>query len=205
MIRLRWFLLGVVSFGAIALLAAALVLLNAHGFSALAQPTAVEGWIARRLRSAALPSDARSRTNPVPNTPEVLAEARAHWADHCALCHANDGSGDTSMGKRTYPPAPDMRLPTTQRMSDGELFFVIQNGIRLSAMPAWGGASDRAAEDSWKLVHFIRHLPQLTAVEKKEMEKLNPKSPEELKEEQEEERFLKGEDIDDQQIKHHHR
>ena len=108
------------------------------------------------------------------------------------------------MGKHTYPPAPDMRLPTTQRMSDGELFFVIQNGIRLSAMPAWGGGSDEDAQDSWKLVHFIRHLPQLTAAEKKEMEKLNPKSPDELKEEEEEERFLKGEDIHDQPIKHHH-
>ncbi len=110
------------------------------------------------------------------------------------------------MGKHTYPPAPDMRLPETQQMSDGELFYIMQNGIRLSAMPAWGGGSDQDAADSWKLVHFIRHLPQLTAAEKKEMEKLNPKSPDELKEEEEEEeRFLKGEDINDHPIKHHER
>ena len=70
---------------------------------------------------------------------------------------------------------------------------------------AWGGGSDQDAQDSWKLVHFIRHLPQLTAAEKKEMQKLNPKSPDELKEEEEAERFLKGEDINDQPIKHHHR
>src|SRR5260370_37040716 len=120
----RCFLLGVVSVGAIALLAAALVLLNARGFSAREQPAAMEGWIARWFRSAAIPSDARARTNPVPNTPEVLAEARAHWADHCAICHANDGSGDTALGKHSYPPAPDMRLPAKQRMSDGELFYV---------------------------------------------------------------------------------
>jgi mono/diheme cytochrome c family protein len=138
MIRVRWFLLGVVSFAAIALLAAALVLLNAHGFSAREQPTLVEGVVARRSRSAALPSDARAHTNPIPNTPQMLAEARAHWADHCAICHANDGSGDTQLGKHNYPPAPDMRLPVTQQMSDGELFYIIQNGIRLTAMPAWG-------------------------------------------------------------------
>ncbi len=96
-----------------------------------------------------------------------------------------------------------MRLPETQQMSDGELFYIMQNGIRLSAMPAWGGGSDQDAADSWKLVHFIRHLPQLTAAEKKEMEKLNPKSPDDLKEE--EERFLKGEDINDHPIKHHER
>ena len=205
MTRLRWFLLGVVSCGAIALLAVAFVLLNAHGFSARERPTAVEAWIAPRLRAVALPSEARSRTNPVPNTAEVLAEARSHWADHCAICHANDGSGDTFIGKHTYPPAPDMRLPATQQLRDGELFCVIQNGIRLTAMPAWGGDSDRDAQDSWKLVHFIRHLPQMTASEKQEMEKLNPRSPEELKEQQEEEQFLKGEDSNEQPIKHHHR
>src|SRR5260370_23194126 len=99
MIRRRWFWPGVISLGAIPLLAAAFVLLNAKGFSAREQPTAAERWIARWSRAAALPSDARARRNPVPNTPEALAEVRAHWADHCAVCHANDGSGDAPMGK----------------------------------------------------------------------------------------------------------
>ena len=202
--RLQWFPLGAVFVCALAFAAGALFVVSARGFRANEQPSSVERWIARRARSAAIPSDARTRTNPVPNTPEVLAQARAHWADHCASCHANDGSGDTQMGKRTYPPAPDMRLPATQRMTDGELFYIIQNGIRLSGMPAWGGGSDHDEQDSWKLVRFIRHLPQVTTEEKKEMEKLNPRSPEELKEEEEEERFLKGDDSNDHPIEHHH-
>lgn len=106
------------------------------------------------------------------------------------------------MGKHMYPPAPDMRGPATQNLSDGELFYIIQNGIRLTGMPAWGG-SDRDAEESWKLVHFIRRLPALTLEERKEMEKLNPKSPEERQEEEEEERFLKGESSDESQEHHH--
>src|SRR5260370_4704840 len=93
-------------------------------------------------------------------------------------------------------------LAGTQEMSCGELSYVVQNRIRLSAMAAWSGGNDQDAADSWKLVHFIRHLPQ-QAAEKKEMEKLNPKSPDDLKEE--EERFLKGEDINDHPIKHHER
>jgi mono/diheme cytochrome c family protein len=197
-------MLGAVGFGAIGCAVSAVLILNAHGFSASAQPSNMEVWIARLARSAALPADARDRANPVPNTPEVLAQARAHWADHCAVCHANDGSGNTQMGRRTYPPAPDMRLPATQQMTDGELFYIIQNGIRLSGMPAWGGGSGHDEQDSWKLVHFIRHLPQLAVDEKKEMEKLNPKSPDELKEEQEEEKFLKGEDSNEHPIEHHH-
>ena len=97
-----------------------------------------------------------------------------------------------------------MRLPATQQMTDGELFYIIQNGIRLTAMPAWGGGSAHDEQDSWKLVHFIRHLPQLTLEEKKEMEKLNPKGPDDLKEEEEEKKFLKGEDTHEAEVGHHH-
>jgi len=133
-----------------------------------------------------------------------MEEARAHWADHCFSCHANDGSGDTTLGKHLYPPAPDMRLPATQQLTDGELFYIIQNGIRLTGMPAWGSGSSKDEEDSWKLVHFIRHLPEMTVEEKKAMEKMNPKSPDELREEEEEERFLRGEDSHEATPEHHH-
>jgi hypothetical protein len=95
------------------------------------------------------------------------------------------------MGKHMYPPAPDMRRADTQSLTDGELFYIIQNGIRLSEMPSWGGTG-HDEQDSWKLVRFIRHLPKVTAEEEKEMEGLNPKSAEELKEEQKEEEFLNG-------------
>ena len=183
---------------------AVVFVLSARGFSARDQPSGLERWFARWARSASVPRDARSLVNPVPNSAEVQAAARAHWADHCAVCHANDGSGDTPMGKRSYPPAPDMRLAPTQEMTDGALFYIIQNGVRFSGMPAWGNGSNHDAEDSWKLVRFIRHLPQLTLEEKKEMEKLNPKSPDELREEQEEEKFLKGEDYHEPQASPHH-
>jgi len=199
----RWFLLGVFSLLAIEALAAAMVLMGARGWSAREEPTSIERAMARTARHAAIPSGVRARANPIPNTPEVLAQARAHWADHCAVCHANDGSGDSLMGKRMYPPAPDMRAAATQNFSDGELFSIIENGIRLTGMPAWGG-SDRDAEDSWKLVHFIRHLPALTVEERHEMEKLNPKGPDERKEEEDEEKFLKGEGANEPQPHHHH-
>jgi mono/diheme cytochrome c family protein len=201
--KLGWLLLGAISLLVIQALAVTLVLARAHGWSAREKPTGVEQWIARRARDAALPAAARSQANPMPKTEEVLADARAHWADHCASCHANDGSGDIAMGSHLYPPAPDMRKSATQNLSDGELFYIIQNGIRLTGMPAWGG-SDHDAEDSWKPVRFIRHLPDLTLEERKQMEKLNPKSPDELKEEEEEEKFLRGESTNEPQQHHHH-
>lgn len=198
------FIGGFLAACALALVAGGAFLMTARGLSARAEPSAIERWIARRARLAAIPRDAAAKTNPVPDTPEVLAEARAHWADHCASCHGNDGTGESLMGKRTYPPAPDMRLPETQQMSDGALFYIIQNGVRMTAMPAWGGGADHDELDSWKLVRFIRHLPSLTFEEKKEMEKLNPKGPDDRKEEEEEEKFLRGDDSNVESEHHHH-
>jgi mono/diheme cytochrome c family protein len=201
--NLRWYILGSLSSVVVALVAGLLILTQSHGFSARQQPSSIEKAMAQMARSQALPSDVLARKNPVPATPEVLVEARAHWADHCASCHGNDGSGESEMGQHLYPPAPDMRLAETQQKSDGELFYIIENGIRMTGMPAWG-ALGQDESPSWKLVHFIRHLPQVTLEEKLEMQKLNPKSPDDLKEEQEEEKFLKGESSDAPKPQHHH-
>ncbi len=173
----------------------------AHGFSARAEPTALEKVAARLARRGAMPSSVKSLQNPTPDTAEIMADARAHWADHCATCHANNGGGDTEMGRNMYPRAPDMRKSETQNLADGELFFIIENGIRLTGMPAWGG-SKTSAEDSWKLVRFIRHLPHISVEEERAMQKLNPKTPAELQEEKEEEEFLKG--IDSHAKEHTH-
>jgi hypothetical protein len=152
----------------------------------------------------AMPADAKNKQNPVPNSPQVIAEGKAHWADHCATCHANNGSGQTEMGKNMYPPSPDMRKQETQQMTNGELFYVIENGVRLSGMPAWGTGAHEDQESSCKLVRFIRHLPDLSQEEISEMEKLNPKSPDELQEEQQEEQFLKGQPSNPSPSPHHH-
>jgi len=160
------------------------------GISARDQPSRLEVFVARRVRALAIPANAKSAANPVTLTPDVLVAARGHYADHCASCHANDGSGQTEIGQNLYPKAPDMRLPATQNLTDGELFYIIHNGIRLTGMPAWGVADEHADEDSWKLVYFIRHLPALTPAEIAEMEALNPRSPAELEEEREDQRFL---------------
>ena len=159
-----------------------------RGFSARDSPSFVETYVAKTARRLSVPASERNATNPFASSPEFLAEMRAHFADHCAICHGNDGSGKTQIGQNLYPKAPDMRLPRTQNLTDGELYYTIHNGIRLTGMPAWG--TDEKDEDSWKLVLFIRHLPQLTSAEEREMEALNPKGPGEKQEELEEEQFL---------------
>lgn len=173
---------------------AMIVYMVGRGFSAADQPTRVEAYFARRLRRLATPRSARAAKNPLPLTPEALAEGMAHFADHCAICHANDGSGVTEIGQGLYPKAPDMRLADTQDLGDGELYYIIRNGIRLTGMPAWGGSPKMDEDkDNWALVHFIRHLPKITPEEVEKMKAMNPKSPGELEESEEERRFLEGE------------
>jgi mono/diheme cytochrome c family protein len=161
------------------------------GISARPEPGAVEAAVARRLRGWLIPRSAREAPNPLPPAPRVLADGRAHFADHCASCHANDGSGNTTLGRALYPRSPDLRGRATQALTDGELFYIIENGVRLTGMPAWGGAG--RPEESWKLVHFIRHLPSLTAEELAVMEQLNPRSSQAWRELEEEDAFLGGE------------
>ena len=165
-----------------------------YGLSARDEAPALEQFIAKSMRRWAVPSDLSKRKNPVPLTPDVLAEARAHFADHCAYCHGNDGKGRTEIGQNLYPRAPDMTLAETQGQSDGALFATIENGIRLTGMPAWGNGTAESAHGSWTLVHFIRHLPQITPEEIAEMERLNPKPPAEAATAKEEEEFLAGSD-----------
>jgi mono/diheme cytochrome c family protein len=164
-----------------------------RGFSTHDEPSAMEARIARSLRHWSTPADLRDARNLLPLTPQVMVEARAHWADHCASCHGNDGKGKTAIGENLYPRPPDMTLPATQELSDGELFAIIENGIRLTGMPGWGNGTAESAYGSWGLVHLIRHLPELTPEELAGMEALNPKTPEEWEQMQAEEAFLSGE------------
>ena len=83
----------------------------------------------------------------------------------------------------------------TQDLTDGELFYIIHNGIRLTGMPAFGQGSPEEDTDSWKLVHFIRHLPRITSDELEEMKAMNPKSRHQMDDEEAVRRFLAGEDI----------
>jgi mono/diheme cytochrome c family protein len=161
------------------------------GLSARAKPTLLEAMVARKARHVAIPSSARLAQNPVLASAEDMRDARLHFADHCAICHGNDGGGQTMIGNGLYPKPPDLRLPETQNLSDGELFWIIENGVRFTGMPAFSnGGEHGGSEDSWKLVHFIRHLPRLSAEERIEMERYNPKGPDDRQEEQEENDFL---------------
>ncbi len=183
----------IIAVALLGLVVAVAVSLLHDGLSSRATPTRFEIMIARNARHLAIPSNARLTQNPVLASAEDLRDARLHFGDHCAICHGNDGGGQTTIGNGLYPKPPDLRLAETQSLTDGELFWIIENGVRFTGMPAFStGGEHGGAQDSWKLVHFIRHLPHLTAAERIEMERYNPKGPDDREEEQRENDFLNG-------------
>ncbi len=174
--------------------AGAMFVLRGRGVSARPEPSWLEAQGALFMRGWMTPSTYKGMRNPIAASQDNFLAAREHFADHCASCHGNDGSGNTEMGRNLYPKAPDMRLPRTQRLSDGELFYLIENGVMLTGMPGWTTGTPEGEQSSWQLVHFIRRLPSLTAEDLLEMERLNPRSREAFEEERKIEEFLGGGD-----------
>jgi hypothetical protein len=86
-----------------------------------------------------------------------------------------------------------MRANATQSLTDGELFSIIEHGIRLTGMPGWGNGTAEGERDSWGLVHFIRRLPRMSSEDVDQVAARMPKTPAQMKEEEEIRRFLQGE------------
>lgn len=143
----------------------ALALLIRRGFSAQSEPSAFERVLARRVRNFAIPRSARNEANPLKATSESLKDTREHFTARCAICHGNDGRGQTQVGHGLYPRTPDLLSPETQSLSDGEIHYIIANGVQLTGMPAWANPHQETEDDGWKLVLFIRDLRPLTVEE----------------------------------------
>ena len=157
---IRWKTLLLVCCGLVVVVGISALALIRRGFSARDEPSLPERILARIVRNVAIPGSEASRENPLEPTPEVLQDARNIFLDRCATCHAHDGSGETTVGKNLYPKPPDLRLFQTQKLSDGQIHYIISNGVRLTGMPAWETPHEESGEDSWKLVLLIRDLRQ---------------------------------------------
>jgi mono/diheme cytochrome c family protein len=172
-------LIGVAALLVVAALLGAVVVayVATTGLKSQPEPGALETRVARAIRGFAIPREASERSNPIANSPEAITGGLEHFARYCAMCHGNDGSGrDAAIGRGLFPKPPDMRAQPTQSLTDGEIFYIIENGIRFTGMPAFGtGRPDPGGETlAWQLVRFIRHLPQITPEEIDGMKALNP-------------------------------
>jgi mono/diheme cytochrome c family protein len=132
-----------------------------QGCTADKHPFAEETRLANAAKDVAIPLEAGKKQNPLPETDEVVSQGQEVFLGSCAQCHGANGRGDTDIGRNMYPPAMDLSSSHVQHWSDAELFWIIQNGVRLTGMPAWH--SSISENDTWKLARFIHNLARLDA------------------------------------------
>jgi predicted CXXCH cytochrome family protein len=141
------------------------IMLVRRGFRATATPPSWEAMLARKVRNLGIPKPDRNLKNPFDANPDAINQGRELFVTQCAACHGIDGSGTTPVGRHLYPRVPDMRTAATQTLTDGEMHYIIENGVQLTGMPAWGNPHLESPADSWKLVLFLRTLRPLTRQE----------------------------------------
>ena len=127
-----------------------------RGFRASSTPGVLETAVARSVRDFAIPRAEHRRTNPVAGDPVALEQGREVFLTRCAVCHGVDGQGATRIGANEYPRVPNLRSAPTQRLSDGDIHYIIENGVQLTGMPAMRGPHSESDAESWKLVAYVR-------------------------------------------------
>jgi mono/diheme cytochrome c family protein len=128
------------------------------GCTANKKPSKVETTLANMAKDVVIPIEAENKPNPLPASKVAVSEGRKLYLQSCAICHGTDGHGYTELGRGMYPPAMDLTSPHVQHWTDAELFWIIQNGVRLTGMPSW--KPTLGEDETWKLVNFIRSLPE---------------------------------------------
>jgi mono/diheme cytochrome c family protein len=100
----------------------------------------------------------KNQTDPLPDTADTRNEGAEHFQHHCQICHGLDGQGTgVPIVERSMPPVANLASERVQRYTDGQLKWIIDNGIRFSGMPGWEGIV--TDEEAWAIVRYIRHLP----------------------------------------------
>ena len=96
--------------------------------------------------------------NPIPYTREVAREGGEHFQHHCGICHGLDGQNTgVPFAQKMSPPVADLASKDVQDYTDGQLKWIIENGIEPSGMPGWKGILED--DEMWKIVDYMRHLP----------------------------------------------
>ncbi len=120
------------------------------------QPGSFETALAVKVKSVTV--GGKTQQNPLPATQENINAGRENFSHYCMVCHGLDGQNTgVPFADRMSPPVPLLISPAVQRYTDGQLKWVIDNGIFPSGMPASKGILND--EEIWQIVHYLRHLP----------------------------------------------
>lgn len=124
----------------------------------VSQPGNVETSIMKDIKRTVTIGD-KDKKSPIASTPDAIKEGGEHFQHHCQICHGLDGHATgVPFAEKMSPPVPDLGDKDIQEYTDGQLHWIIENGIAPSGMPAWKGILDD--DEMWKAVLYIRNLPQ---------------------------------------------
>jgi mono/diheme cytochrome c family protein len=155
----------------------------------VSKPGSVESRVAKEIKSN-VTVGGKDDKNPIAYSDNAVKEGGEHFQHHCQICHGLDGQNTgVPFSQQMSPPVPDLTSKDVQDYKDGQLKWIIQNGIGPSGMPAWKGILDD--DEMWKIVHYIRHLPPKGSLG----------APAIFKEEEEEHKEMNGES---KPHEHHH-
>ena len=123
----------------------------------VSSPGKIESGVMKEVKKTITIGD-KDVKNPIPYSEAVAKEGGDHFQHHCQICHGLDGHATgVPFAEKMSPPVPDLADQDIQEYTDGQLRFIVANGIEPSGMPAWKGILDD--DEMWKIVHYIRHLP----------------------------------------------
>jgi len=151
---LRLLLLGIGAAG----LGVGAVALGAVNPSATTRPSKLERAVAHAALGAAVRARA-PRGKTAPSDPASVDRGRETYRANCLVCHGVPGGEQSTIAAGLNPPVPDLAEPETQARTDGELYFLVSGGVRLTGMPSFERSLPEAVR--WDVVAFLRVLPTL--------------------------------------------
>ena len=141
-------------------LAGLLIVISLMRFNltALPEPGHVETRAANLAKRVLIYRASRQSTPPRPlDTKASVDNGGTHYGLECSICHGTDGHTQAPLSRWMYPRPADLTSGQVQSYSDQELFWIIQNGIRFTGMPAFGKVE--SPDHIWDLVNYVRTLP----------------------------------------------
>jgi S-disulfanyl-L-cysteine oxidoreductase SoxD len=135
-----------------------LAMLGALSACKVSKPGSMEGRVMTEVKQK-VTIGGKSDVNPVPDVEASINEGKEHFGHHCQICHGLDGQNTgVPFAQQMSPPVADLKSKDIQDYTDGQLHWIIVNGINPSGMPAWKGILED--DEMWKIVRYLRHLPE---------------------------------------------
>jgi mono/diheme cytochrome c family protein len=149
---------------------------GSYNVSANQEPAKFEDWVMATFRDRSIEVRSEGLTAPALDDEARVRTGYSIFSTHCVTCHGAPGVWPDDLAMGLYPVPPSLDSPGVQDAEDGELFWIVKNGIKLTGMPAFGPM--QTDDDLWSVVAFLRRLPHLSPEQYKAMRAQEEPMPE---------------------------